>query len=251
MIRRIAICSGLFSICLHFVGCATEAPVLESALTTDDSKPTTVQLDQAVHFSTPEGASAVVPAGSYEVKTVGAAALQLAPSGGAPLVIAAAPSAHAYRAGQTEPLAVVMPGDDEDTQYLLFVQTDGAGLEAVGSYSGIQTRAPGLLISPGQSQLYVQTKAMSSSLRSKSKDIVEVGQAPTLSAPVVITAGPNVTYFQECVGLSGYVSSIVTMRIVSLMQEDRPMVARGDAASPRIVLTANPGQLPPQAVPQD
>ena len=251
MFRQIATCSGLSPICLLLVACATQAPIADSQTGMAEGLSTRIDLERPMHFTGPDGNPVGVPAGLYDVKAGGNTMLHLSPShGGTPLAIVAAPSPTPYRADQTEPLAVAIPGEDEDTLHILLAQVDGAGLEAAGSYSGIQPRAPGLFLSPAKGQLYVETKAYTSSAQPRvTAPVVSAPQAPTLTAPITITPGPNVPDFQECVGLTGYVNSIVTTQIVSLLLNGRPPVALWDQTLPHIVLAGNPGQAPVQSVP--
>jgi hypothetical protein len=135
MNRRISL---LLPIGLLLAGCATKGPVLESTQAVDDSGPISVQLHQPVHFSTPEGASAVVPAGMYDVKPAGAAALQLNPSGsGTPLVVAADPVTHDIDLSAPFPLLLAL---NDDARNVVLLMPDGTALDAAGSLSGVQPR---------------------------------------------------------------------------------------------------------------
>ncbi|MCA9422314.1 MAG: hypothetical protein KC592_14920, partial [Nitrospira sp.] len=127
---------------------------------------TTVELDRAVHFTTPEDTDVVVPAGTYEVQSTGTGTLQLTLGGESPLVIAAGQSPHTYQVEQTQPIAVALPGEDEDSLHILFTQVGGESLEATGSYSGIQSRGPNIFVSPSRAHVWLQSKAYTSSLPS-------------------------------------------------------------------------------------
>ena len=255
VVRRFGAWGGLLLMGMVAAACATEGPMMkpgpEPAFTQADRQANVIELEQAVYFPTAEGAPVAVPPGFYQVTAADAQTLRLTPVGeGAALTTAAAPSSQTPLLEQTEPVAVALPGEQEDTHHILFAQIDGTGLEAAGSYSGTQTRALGLRLSPWQAQRYLDTKTLSSSLPSTSKNIIDAGQAPAVSAPITITPGPTVLNYQECTGLSGYVSSVVAMVIAWQGQQHPPLAARGDTTPPRIVLTGNPAQSPPQPIPR-
>ncbi len=102
---------------------------------------TAITLDQPVHFLNAEGSDVVLDIGTY---TVDAADewLRVTPSEGQAvdaLLLEAQTATH--EESLTEPLAVSTKGESPDVHHLALLLPDGNRLEAIGSYSGIRSRA--------------------------------------------------------------------------------------------------------------
>lgn len=79
---KITVRLSVFCLSLVFSACATESPLITPVPTLAERMPTMIQLDKPVRFTTPEGASVLVTAGTYDVKPAGATSLQLTPQPG-------------------------------------------------------------------------------------------------------------------------------------------------------------------------
>jgi len=103
---------------------------------------TTITLEQAVHFMTPDGSDVVVGSGTYEVEGQGEGLRLVSMEGSAPISIQAGSAP--FLEEVESPVAMAIPIPDEGI-YLALAMPGEAGLEAMGSYSGIQTRGRSLL----------------------------------------------------------------------------------------------------------
>lgn len=96
-------------------------------------------LDRSVHFLTPDGTDIEVPAGTYQVETAGETRLRLSPvAGGAALLIRAEQTTHTETVESPMALSVTM---DEDITHVLLLMPDKTALDALGSATGIRSRA--------------------------------------------------------------------------------------------------------------
>jgi hypothetical protein len=99
--------------------------------------PTAVTIEQTVHFTSPEGNDVLVEPGTYEVERL-EEEFQLVPKESqTPIHIQAQPTP--FPDDVDSPIAMAIPILDEGI-YLALVIPNHPGLEAMGSYSGIQTR---------------------------------------------------------------------------------------------------------------
>ena len=159
----LAICTTMIAL---FSACTIQSPMVaepegEPAFT-QQPMPAVVQFEKPVSFTTPDGSPVVVPNGSYMVTAGGQSALSLTPlTDGPSLTIAATPSPQTYLVDQSEPVAIALAGEQEDRHHILLAQTDGTSLEAVGSYSGVHTRAL-TFIPKSQAQQELQNKLAAS-----------------------------------------------------------------------------------------
>ena len=132
-----------FFVCtVAFGGCATEhsgnAAGTERSAITASSHFTTIDLDRPVHFTAADGAGLLVPVGQYVVGPTDHSHLRLIPEENAsPLVVAAALQAHDIDIAAPFVLAFT---EREDEPHVLLLLPDGRALDAVGSFSGIQSR---------------------------------------------------------------------------------------------------------------
>ena len=98
-------------------------------------------LDRDVHFPAPSGEDVLVSSGEYQVAAK-EGSLKLVPSDEEnlePIVIQAQTSTHEEKVASPEPRSI--PGEGEQHALLLLLP-DGHSLQAIGSYSGIQSRHP-------------------------------------------------------------------------------------------------------------
>ncbi len=150
-----------------------------------DSSPIIV-LDRPIHFLDPEGSDTQILPGTYQVKLV-EGALQLIIDESTPrLLIRAQPIAH--KEALTEPVGVEIP-TNEDTVHLVLLLPGGEGTDAVGSYTGVKTRASGSTLPPISDALISQ--AVATTFLSKAS--LGATLAGTPSTPLLIAPGNNST----------------------------------------------------------
>ena len=105
-------------------------------------EPLIVPLTQAVHFSSPDGSDAVVPPGVFRVERTGSTVLKLIPGEGgkqeSSITVQAMPTEH--EAPLSAPLALSIPYT-EDEHHVVLLMPEGKALDAVGTYSGVRSRA--------------------------------------------------------------------------------------------------------------
>lgn len=100
---------------------------------------TVIELDKAVHFTTPGGEDVIVEPGRYRLEGQSKEELRLIPgTNNAPVTIRAMEMTHDQSI--SVPVAVAVPVEEEDLLHLVLLLTEGKSIEAVGSYSGIQSR---------------------------------------------------------------------------------------------------------------
>lgn len=121
-----------------FVGIGMAALITTAAVASAPS----ITIEKAVHFVTPSGEDVLVQPGTYEVEAV-EKGLRLRPKDGKPedakLIQA---QAIANDAKLTAPEVMLGPGaGDADRLHVMLFLPDGQGFDAVGSFSGVQTRA--------------------------------------------------------------------------------------------------------------
>ena len=99
--------------------------------------PTAVFIEQRVHFTSPEGNDVLVEPGTYEVEGREEELQLVSKEGQASIHIQAQPTP--FPDEVEYPIAMAIPIQDEGIYLALAIPND-TGLEAMGSYSGIQTR---------------------------------------------------------------------------------------------------------------
>lgn len=150
---------------------------------------TAIMLDQAVHFLTPEGNDVVVPPGTYELERQGDELRLQAQDGQTSISLQAQPTP--FPDEVELPIGMAIPIPDEGV-YLALAIPDHNGLEAMGSYSGIQTRGMSLhnlrktFKPPFRKQVKsfaksLTKKAPKSSLQKEWNKLVGQGKQPTQS----------------------------------------------------------------------
>lgn len=118
------------------VGCATQdAPARPAS---QEYGATAIQLDTAIHFTTPDGAPLLVEPDDYRVEQMTAAQLRLIPDkGGRPVLLAAETTTHDIEVSQPFLLLLAL---NKDARNLVLLLPDGTAIDAAGSLSGIQSR---------------------------------------------------------------------------------------------------------------
>lgn len=159
---------------------------------TTTASPHTIDLAKAVYFPTPSGEDVMVGQGTYEVEAT-EQGLRMKPVGGRSedaKVIQANPLPHQET---LDVPTVVSESVAEDSHRVALLQVDGTGLEAVGSYSGVHSRAVPRRGQPGLSgyiQLPVADRTVSGSvyIRASATDVVPDGVKHVL---ILIDGQPN------------------------------------------------------------
>jgi hypothetical protein len=124
--KYIAILMGLLSAC-------STVPISHGT--------SSVPLTQAVHFSSPDGSEAVAPPGVYQVERVEPTVLKLIPGEGGKqqaVTVQAMPTEH--KETISAPFALSIPYK-EDEHHIVLLTPDGKALDAIGTYSGVRSRA--------------------------------------------------------------------------------------------------------------
>ncbi|MCA9420084.1 MAG: hypothetical protein KC592_03635 [Nitrospira sp.] len=128
--------------------------VMEAPLPTN-----TITLEKAAHFQAPEGDEVTVEPGIYQMAVSGQDSLWLfgEQSKGVAYVVQAISTTHEEKVEQ--PTSVSL-SEGEDELHVLLLLEDGKGLEAIGSYSGIQSRraAPQKRMTPTRITQSVETR---------------------------------------------------------------------------------------------
>jgi hypothetical protein len=151
--------------------------------------PTTITISQPVHFLTPDGTDVIVNPGNYDVGAVGNILRLQSSNNKDPIHIQAGPAPFPDEVESPVAMAIPMP---EEGIYLALAVPEGTGLEAMGSYSGIQARGAGLLQSrkPLSEQQQSRLKAFAGQLRknpnapdlqSQWKELIQEGQGQSFS----------------------------------------------------------------------
>ncbi|MGD9850886.1 MAG: hypothetical protein AB7T38_06450 [Nitrospirales bacterium] len=147
---------------------------------------TMVTLEQPVHFTNAEGSDVVLQAGEYAVEPA-EEWLQITPSQGQAvdaMLLEAQIGNH--EESLTTPLAVSAEGEQADTYHLALLLPDGKRQEAIGSYSGVRSRA-------AISSLTLQRiRALAAAKQSSSN------RSPEFVTPTFGGSGGNQSYNLDC-----------------------------------------------------
>jgi hypothetical protein len=113
--------------------------VMASPIFAADTRPgATVTLDQAIHFLAADGSDVLVQPGTYQLE-VADAWLRLVPGERRDAVLLeAGPTTAQEEVGEITALSVA---GEEDEHILVLLLPDGQSLQAIGTYSGIRSRA--------------------------------------------------------------------------------------------------------------
>jgi hypothetical protein len=122
-----------------------------SPLAQEQSAAPHIVLDHPLHVVAPDSTAKVIPSGTYLVAAQSGPALQLTgPADTMPFLLEATSITH------QESLAAVTAAlipTDEDTVHLVLLYPDGTALDAIGSFTGLRSRAPTLTGSPSTTPL--------------------------------------------------------------------------------------------------
>ncbi len=153
--------------------------------TSNSSVSSWVALEKPVHFLTAKGESHVVPAGTYQVLYAGDSELQLVSDRtGDAMKIQATSTTHS---ADTDSLRAFSVPNEPDEHHVILWMPGGLGLDAAGTYSGVQSRAARVPLNQQAVRSYVQA-ARSAYLRERMS-----GSPPPISPlpDLLISASPT------------------------------------------------------------
>jgi hypothetical protein len=104
------------------------------AQATGEVGPTTITLDQPVHFLTPDGSDVIINPGTYEVEAAQEWIRLIPDERRNAVLVEALPTTHEEVI--SSPLALSLSGNEEgnsDVHHLLVLLPDGSGLDAIGT----------------------------------------------------------------------------------------------------------------------
>ena len=106
--------------------------------------PTAVEFEKAISFQKPDGEPIQLKAGIYEVE-MGSSDKELnfdpVGGGGDDITVQALPADHDEVLEESKALLTPAPDNNPDKQHVILWMPDGVALEAIGSYSGVFSRA--------------------------------------------------------------------------------------------------------------
>jgi len=102
-------------------------------------EPVTLTLDRPLHIVTAMGKPAVLEPGIYEIEAILDLDLGLAREGQPTVLLHANPAPHSEAIQRS--LALLVPGQTDDEQYIVFLTPDGKRLDAHGSTSDVSSRS--------------------------------------------------------------------------------------------------------------
>ncbi len=186
--------------------------------------------ENALHFTAEDGAAVLVPPGLYGVELGGGNTFVLTPEKGEGLTILAYPTVHDEQLFATSLLADQTSSDEV---HILLLFEGGKGLDAVGSYSGVRSRATSrsqvlrakriarakLLAKQRARALAAKRKAGSSSKRTRATNRVAVNNASLYQRLTQQTARKNLVN-----------PTIIASHILNPCTVDNPVVS-----NPKIV----------------
>ncbi len=145
MSRTLKYASYLIGLML-FSGCSTFETPLQEKSAAPAQEATQIQLNQPLHFSSPDSADVVLQPGTYRVEPVADSKLRLTSSDTAESTLLNAET----RSGTPDVPAPVALGTlfESDAYSLILLQPGGTGLEAYGSTSGVLSRGFGFQRAP-------------------------------------------------------------------------------------------------------
>lgn len=117
----------------------------ESVPSPGPTPPTTIKLDQALHFQSTKGDDIPVAAGVYEIEPVLDLQVSLSKEGQQAILLPAEQDTHDETL--TQPVAILVQEEQTDKRHLVLLMPNGQRYDVVGSTSGIQSRGPGMVAS--------------------------------------------------------------------------------------------------------
>lgn len=103
-----------------------------------ETAPVTIALDQPLHVFSMEGKDQILEPGVYEIEPLLDLQLSLAREGRDTVILPAVRSAH--HEPLSDPVALLAPGEANDTRHIVFLNPDGKRFEVAGSTTGIRSR---------------------------------------------------------------------------------------------------------------
>jgi len=183
--------------------------------------PSVIELPKSIHFTTPEGNSVVVPAGSYSVEQGGESQLRFSSSeGAAPIIVAAVTTEHDFDVAH--PLVLGISGDG-DSHHIVLLQPGGKALDAAGSASEIRTRAPITALGKLQIAAGVQTTVLN-----RPGVVAALGPLDRFRfSNYVITPSNPASLFGGCTKPAGWVSAAIASSQVAPAGSTNPVTGPG------------------------
>jgi len=116
---------------------------LESESDAPPAPPTTIKLDQGLHFQSTKGDDIFVAASVYEIEPVLDLQVSLSKEGQQAILLPAEQDTHAETL--THPVAILVQEEQTDRRHLILLMPYGQRYDVVGSIFGIQSRGPGMV----------------------------------------------------------------------------------------------------------
>lgn len=113
----------------------------------DDSPalpPVAITFDRPLHFPSTKGEDTLVPAGLYEIEPVLDLQLSLSREGQDAVLVLAMQGTHSEAIQQ--PVALLVQGESDHEQHLVFMTPDGKRFDALGSTSGVKSRGTDIVV---------------------------------------------------------------------------------------------------------
>lgn len=197
-----------------------------------------IYLEQHAHFAAPDGSALTVPPGNYAVEATSELSLRLSEQAGGPALILGAASLRHEESLSDSAAALILA--DEDTLHLVLLYPDGNALDAVGSLTGVQARAP-FSTGPGNSPTPLTRGQVQQGLQAfgEMARLAGTAPAPLLAVPL---AGHSVTAWGESVSWQPGTGSPAPVSYQLCIAEAGTACARPGQASTTSVVVPN---LPP------
>lgn len=196
-----------------------------------------IHLEQEAHFTGPDGSALTIPPGRYAVEATNESTLRLLEQGDGPAVIVGAASIRHEEPLSNAAAALILT--DEDTLHLVLLHPDGSALDAVGSLTGVLSRAP--LTGPSNAQTPVTQPQVQQGIRASGEMTRMAGTppAPLLTTPLV---GHSVAAWGESVSWQPGTGTPAPLSYQLCIAEAGTPCARPGQASTTSVVIPN---LPP------
>lgn len=132
---RVTVIMGLVSVGVLWGGLAVSKEVLDGP---------TIKVERAAHFLSPDGVDTVLAPGVYGVETKDEKVINLtAVDGGKTITLQAEAGTHEEPLSAPKALIVIQ---EEDLFRIVLLMPSGKTLEALGTFSGVRTRAPSTMV---------------------------------------------------------------------------------------------------------